>query len=235
MARRCVFVLTDGSGHSGRSRIARTTALLDRAGAERGCIYGRFTDREIYSAILGKNYRLFIDLAEELARALVRGGFGYVVGDAAEGYNPAHDVCRGVIDAAVELARTELGASLLSYDFLLAGEVEKLPAEMRESMISVELNDDQLSQKLEAAHSYDELGADVNEILRLGGVESIRTEWLRPAARMPLDEGLNAEPPFYERYGEKQVAAGHYQTVLRYREHFLPLASELRKHVGCKG
>jgi hypothetical protein len=35
-------------------------------------------------------------------------------------------------------------------------------------------------------------------------------------------------PLFYELYGEKLVAAGHYQTAIRYREHMLPLAEAIR-------
>jgi hypothetical protein len=38
------------------------------------------------------------------------------------------------------------------------------------------------------------------------------------------------EKPFYEQYGEKQVAAGHYARVLRYDEHIAPLAKALRSY-----
>src|ERR1700742_4299674 len=50
LARPCVYVLTDGSGHSGQSRLAATTQLLSTIRAESGCIYGRFTDAEFYAA-----------------------------------------------------------------------------------------------------------------------------------------------------------------------------------------
>src|SRR5260370_411620 len=51
-ARPVTFVLTDGSGHTDRSRLAATTAILERAGATRGAIYGAMSDRELYQAIL---------------------------------------------------------------------------------------------------------------------------------------------------------------------------------------
>lgn len=230
MAQPCVFVLTDGSGHSVRSRLGRTTALLEQVSAKPGSIYGRFTDREIYSAILSHNHRLFIDVAEELAHELVAGEFGYVAGDRAEGYNPVHDVCRYVIDAAVELANRKRGASISNHDFMLAGIDRSRPADTLESELSLDLTDDELSQKLEAARCYDELSADIDEMLRTGGIDGIRTERLRRVERGAFNEDLNVEPPFYETYGEKQVAAGHYQTVLRYREHVLPLANALRQY-----
>ena len=230
LARPSVFVLTDGSGHSGESRLGRTTMLLEKVSATPGSIYGRFTDREIYSAILNHNHRLFIDVAEELAEALVAGESYYVAGDQAEGYNPVHDVCRYVIDAAVELVKRKHGASI----FMLAGNDRSRAIDALESELALELTDDELSQKLDAARSYDELSTDIGEMLRVGGVEGIRTERLRPVSRVEIGQGMNVERPFYETYGEKQVAAGHYQTVLRYREHVLPLANALREYAECK-
>ncbi|HXU09106.1 MAG TPA: hypothetical protein VN743_08925, partial [Blastocatellia bacterium] len=191
MAKPCVFVFTDGSGHSGQSRLDRTTTLLEQVGAKPGSIYGRFTDREIYSAILSHNHRLFVDVAEELAHALVAGEFGYVAGDRAEGYNPVHDVCRYVIDAAVELANRKRGASISNYDFMLAGIDRSRPADTLDSELSLDLTEDELSKKLEAARSYDELSADIDQMLRAGGMDGIRTETLRPVPRVPFDEGLN--------------------------------------------
>ena len=51
-ARPQVFVLTDGSGPTGSSRLRSTTRVLDRAGATAGCIYGRLADRVFYQALL---------------------------------------------------------------------------------------------------------------------------------------------------------------------------------------
>jgi hypothetical protein len=51
-ARPSVFALTDGSGQLGRSRLDSTSAVLARAGAATGSIYGRFSDSEIYEAVL---------------------------------------------------------------------------------------------------------------------------------------------------------------------------------------
>jgi hypothetical protein len=59
-------------------------------------------------------------------------------------------------------------------------------------------------------------------------------ECLRPVSNSCGRYSLN-EQPFYERYGEKQVAAGFYTQVLRYREHMLPLAEGLRRYVERVG
>src|SRR4051794_37292284 len=62
-----VYVLTDGSGRSGRSRLKSTTRLLAAAGARPGVIYGRFADRALYEAVLRRDTALFRELAAELA------------------------------------------------------------------------------------------------------------------------------------------------------------------------
>lgn len=60
-----------------------------------------------------------------------------------------------------------------------------------------------------------------------------RVEWLRFVAAegfAPSRRGVR-ERPFYEAYGKRQVQAGHYRCVLRYREHVLPLAAALDAEV----
>src|SRR5919202_2920039 len=86
-ARPRVFVLTDGSGHSGKSRIERTTNILKEVGACVGSFYGRFSDAAIYEAILNHQFDLFVGLAQELAAQIINERIECVVGDAREGYN----------------------------------------------------------------------------------------------------------------------------------------------------
>src|SRR5437868_7875625 len=64
LVRPLVFVLTDGSGHTGNSRIERTTSILKELGAETGSFYGRFSDVVIYEALLHHQFDLFVNLAQ---------------------------------------------------------------------------------------------------------------------------------------------------------------------------
>lgn len=246
-----VFVLTDGSGRSGRSRIGSTDEVLSAVGAEPGPIYARLTDAALYAAILDRDFGLFIGLADELAASLADAGVEYVAGDAAEGYNPAHDACRLVLDAAVGLVRAGAGRRIENFEFPLVGRSDAPPAATREGRW-LRLSDETFARKLRAARNYPELAAEVEAALagdgsaglrkhpdlaaRSGlrgagaaGAEAFRVECLRPSGAGA--DGF-AEPPFYEVYGERQVAAGHYSRVLRYREHMLPLAEALASHVG---
>ncbi|HYE75297.1 MAG TPA: hypothetical protein VEF04_18280, partial [Blastocatellia bacterium] len=110
-------VLTDGSGHSGQSRLASTSKVLEDVDAKIGALYGRLTDMQLYEAVLDLDHRLFIELASELSDALITEQVDYVVGDRAEGYNPGHDVCRLLIDAAIEAARQRHHKEIANFDF----------------------------------------------------------------------------------------------------------------------
>ena len=268
-----VCILTDGGGRSGEPRLARTSEVLARVGATQGAIFGRLGDLEVYSAILNGNSELFAALAEELAQAFVDEQIEYVVGDATEGYSVAHDICRVMIDAAVDLAERRHGHRVANFDFLVVGPPDECPAELRNDSIRIELDDQTFGRKVMAALSYSpKLAVDVEAALagapfqgvkrfsepQLAGeidielidsvneelesrpalkarikdivegvpIEDFRVECLRPATQAATDEF-----PFYELYGEKLVAAGRYDTVIRYREHMLPLTEAVRAAV----
>jgi hypothetical protein len=121
-----VCILTDGGGRSGEPRLSQTSEVLTRAGATQGAIYGRLTDLKVYSAILNADSELFAGLVEELAQAFVTEQIEYVVGDAAEGYSVAHDICRIMIGAAVELAQQEFDHRVINFDFPVVGRPQNL-------------------------------------------------------------------------------------------------------------
>src|SRR5689334_4663597 len=165
-ARPYVCVLTDGGGRAGEPRLDRTTEVLSRAGARPGTIYGRFEDLEVYSAILNGDVQLFAELVEELARAFVDERIEYVVGDAAEGYNVTHDMCRVMIGAAVELAGQQFGHRIANFDFAVVGPPDECVDESRDDAIWLQLDDAAFDRKVKAALGYTpNLANDVEEAL----------------------------------------------------------------------
>jgi hypothetical protein len=122
MMRPSVFVITDGSGQLGRSRLHSTTKVLLRTGARPGSIYGHVSDQEVYEAILRQDVGLFLRMAYDLAGWLILDGIDYVVGDSAEGYNPTHDVCRILVGGAVELATRLRGRPIGNYEYVVTGQ-----------------------------------------------------------------------------------------------------------------
>ena len=267
-----VCVLTDGGGRAGVPRLSRTSEVLARVHATQGVIYGRLTDLEVYAAILNGDSELFAGLVEELADAFVEEQIDYVVGDAAEGYSVAHDICRVMIGAAVERAQQIHDTRIANFDFPVVG----APAENHnENDIRLDLDEAAYARKINAALAYSpKLALDVEAALQgapfqgirrfsvpqlagevdvdltasvLEAVESrpnlkklfgdiidgvpldaFRVECLRSVDNESGTHWTTSSPLFYELYGAKLVAAGHYKQAIGYREHMLPLAGEIR-------
>ena len=106
-----------------------------------------------------------------------------------EGFNPSHDLCRFLINAAVSLLRQRTQRELGNFDFLLDGSPRDCPADLQDRAVRVELEDAALERKLAAAQGYPELSAEAETALARFGPQLFRTEWLRPVAdwRQGLD------------------------------------------------
>lgn len=228
VTRPTVFVITDGSGRSNQSRLASTTSVLNQTGAKCGSIYGRLMDAAGYAAILNHEFDLFVGLAKELCGAFLVERIDYVAGDALEGYNPMHDVCRLVINAAVTAARRTRGHRVANFDFSLIGQPACHEPPHSEG-ICRRLDDAAFARKMAAAKGYAELAGEVDATLERTSPDALRVECLRPVCAGETDYSCD-QIPFYEQYGEKQVAAGYYDRVIRYHEHIAPLAEALRHY-----
>jgi hypothetical protein len=233
LARPAVCVLTDGSGRNGESRLETTRALVGSAGAPVGPVFGRLRDEEAYAAILGRRAEVFIEIVDELSAHIRDAGILSVVGDAAEGYNPMHDVCRLILNATVALARRE-GRDIFSYAFPLVGAPDGSSERTEPGAVRVRLDDTRLEAKIAAARGYTSLTEDVEEALGRYGEDVFRVECLRPAP-VEAGDGLPDGPPFYERHGERRVTEGKYPSVLRRHEHVLWLGAVLWRHAHPDG
>jgi len=225
LARPLVFVLTDGSGRTNRSRLDSTTKILGQAGAKPGCIYGRLSDHAAYAAILDHEFDLFIRLAKELAEALTTGQIDYVAGDAAEGYSPTHDVCRLIINVAVEIANRATARPLGNFAFYLRPRELDCEEPCAED-IYLKLDEKAFARKIARAKGYAGLAAEVSAALNRNPIDAFRAECLH-RVDMINENNWDGQRRFYEEYGEQQVAQGYYERVLRYREHIEPLARAL--------
>ena len=228
-ARPLVLVLTDGSGHTNHSRLGSTTAVLEKAGAVAGSIYGRVSDQELYRAILSRDADFFVALVEEIAQILRREGTEYVVGDAVEGANPGHDVCRLLLNAALSRVEQAHDRRPGNFEFPLEGPSYDGRSEEHPDAILLHLDDEAYHRKLAAAQFYPEIAADLARTLSIHDRELFRIECLRPVHYGLEIDHCFEHPPLYETYGEKQVAAGLYRDVIRFREHLVPLAERLRE------
>jgi hypothetical protein len=230
VARPRVYVLTDGSGSDAVSRLASTTALLTRTGATEGRVYGAYSDRALYALLLERRVREATALLERLVADLAAAEIDAVVADAAEGYNPAHDLARMLAGAAVEVLRRRTGRAPQSLEFPLTGLPDPDPERPGDGCVRLTLTDADLERKIAVARGYQELAAELAAVAKEHGLEAFRRECLRPATRRAGFDGPAERPPYYETYGEQQVAAGRYAEVLRWEEHVRPVADALWAH-----
>ncbi|HEX7828713.1 MAG TPA: hypothetical protein VF787_03620 [Thermoanaerobaculia bacterium] len=237
-----VAIITDGSGRTGVSRIGSSERILNAAHAASGNVWGVMSDPAFYQKILDGEVDSFTTLARQLGDELTESKPPYVAGDAREGFNPTHDVCRMMIDAAVRIARRN-GAEVGNYAFFLFAPHTKAP---RDGAICKTLTSDEMQRKVTAATSYPELASEVEAVFTgtsrnlfaqhpdlaamigasYDGIseQALAFECLVPADRLP---NSNDEKPFYELYGERHVAAGTYARAIRYREHVQPIEHAL--------
>ncbi|MBA3581282.1 MAG: hypothetical protein H0W44_02395 [Gammaproteobacteria bacterium] len=227
-----VLILTDGSGRSSQSRLKETKRILDETEAKPGAIFGAYTDKYIYEAILNRRTDVFIQMAELISDVLSQEPNAYVVGDAAEGYNPAHDVCRLVINTAIQLIYIRTNKMIPSYDFVLTGPPDTFSTETLnvERSILLTLDDDMFERKLQLLKSYEGLEIDVVETFSQCPPDAFRKELLRWTDNN-ITDGLPDEMPYYEKHGEQRVAEGKYHFVLRRNEHMLSIAADLRDYL----
>lgn len=209
------FCLTEGSGGAGSPRIESTDRLLKRVGAVHGSIYGRFSDKETYQLLLDGRVDVFVALANELAEELAGAGVTCVAGDAMEGFNPVHDICRGLIDAVARRAGIER-----NFEF-------SLHAPAGSDGMVIELDPDALDRKIAAAREYRGLRDEVEAALAREGVAAYATERLCPSTRRKKMSEFAVTPPSFEAFGEQRVGEGRYREVIRYRRHVLPVLSAL--------
>lgn len=228
LARPEVWVLTDGAGRTGAGRLGSSRATIERAGARVGPVFGAFSDQEAYRLLLARDVPPVARLVEALADRLAAAAPIYVVGDALEGFNPVHDLCRVAIDAATVRAERRTGRRIESFDFPLeaAPDTPGCGADLR-----LLLDEPAVERKVAAARAYPEMAAEVARALTNHGQAAFAVERLRAVAPLRSLADQLPGPPLYERYGEERVAAGEYRQVLRFAEHFAPFAEALVE--GC--
>jgi hypothetical protein len=227
-----VYVLTDGSGATGVPRLERSTRLLSDAGTRSRTLFGRFSDHEIYKAMMAGEFSRFTAMVDELAESWIEDQIEVVASDANEGYSPTHDLCCEMAQAATELIRRQTGRRIERLTFCLTEWEGHHVAERPKDALRIRLSDEALDQKIAAAKSYSELSAEVDRALTLKGPDYFREEYLAPTGSWSIKDATYKPP--YEAYGELRVAEGKFVSVLRYGEHVLPIFRALREHVRLR-
>lgn len=220
-----VSILTDGSGSNRASRLDSSAQLLAASGCPFSEVFGRWTDRQIYELMLRRAVEPMIAVAEIWVREWQTRQIRTVVGDALEGFNTTHDLCRMLINAAQERCRLQGWEVETCCIYLDSAD----PTRIDEAPWSFELDEATLARKLEIVrNSSYELALGVERLLSQNGRQAYLRESLWPVQRGL--EGMRWQGralPFYEEYGARQIAAGHYAELITYRDHLEPIAHAL--------
>ncbi|HEY7509458.1 MAG TPA: sulfotransferase, partial [Vicinamibacteria bacterium] len=160
-----------------------------------------------------------------------------VAGDAVEGFNPAHDVCRLLLNAAVAILRAGGGGARpvpRNLDFTLEALPAACPEHLRADATWLHLDEVALGRKLDAARGYRGMEEEVRAAFARHGTSAFAVESLR-VVRYGLDIASLVGPvPFYEVHGQRRVEQGVYEDVIRFQEHMQPLAQALERHVAAR-
>src|SRR4029078_9777609 len=100
-----------------------------------------------------------------IARILHEQGIEYVVGDAVEGVNPGHDMCRLLPSAALLRIEQTAGRRVRNFEFPVEGPPYEHSDNESEGVRLV-LDDDAYRRKLTAAKNYTELAVDLHGTVR---------------------------------------------------------------------
>ena len=210
-----VFLLSDGSGGAQSSRLGHSVSAIRGAGSTLIEGSGQRSDREWYAAILAGDAAPFRQAADAISAAALTGHAPLVVSDAADGYNPLHDLCQAVASAAV--ARVARGS--------------KAPEFLVSPAIASAMGIPSIAWKLEAeAARRKRLAVAANmplaeEAARLLGEapDALYTEQLL----VPTFDWPENWTPEWEAFGRKRVKEGRFAAPITYRDHVLPIAKAL--------
>jgi AcrR family transcriptional regulator len=214
-AKPVVCVLSTGSDN-GNAAVTTTAKIIERAGARIGSLFGRFTDRGLLQALLMREKSRFHSLAQELADMFLTESIDIVAGDAAEGHDPAHDLCRVLVDAATGIA-AQLKPTIRNFEFSLMGTRQARATGLRQR-----IEGDAWLRKLDSCRAYAEPIEEVERLTATDGDEALRDECLRLATPWAINNRQNV---LYAA-GKERIAAVHFQ------EHMLPVAGAMQRYVS---
>jgi hypothetical protein len=227
-----VCILTDGGGSANASRLNESVSLLNGLGAHIGPICGAWSDRRLYEIILAGECASLVRSAEQLAELMIDDRIDTVVCDAIEGYNPTHDLCGGVDDrrgCARRLARSPPTAPRVSADGRSASLAGTRPCTGSGASSYRGAVRRKKASNLELRLNWRGALPEIVDTLRRFGDDAFRCErWFAGASvSHPWADLFGGGRPFYEEYGERQVASGRFDFVVRFTEHVLPIFRHL--------
>lgn len=220
-----VYILTDGSGQNNESRLYQSIKLIESLGATYKSIFNPFTDKELYNIILSGDLDKIKQVKDQLFILIKEGNYDEIYGDALEGFNPTHDICRYMINGIVaELEKINPSKSILNYDFVLDKAPDMLSQKENTHNLSFELSDPELDMKIKAGLNYPELKTEIEMAIERFGISSFAWEFYGKITNLKQIVNWETASPYYEEVGKKRVASGAYKNCIEFEKHMRPIA-----------
>lgn len=220
-----VIFLTTGSGNTDDPRINSSIQLIESLGLKVFRPFEPFTDRLLYNLVMNGGFQEFANVKSSLIAFIEQHDIELIVGDALEGFNPSHDLCRYIINASVQELPPE--KKILNYDFLLDEVSRNQVSQKSDSDIVLKLDEEEMESKLNACRVYSRLKFEVDRFFEKYGSEFFSLEYFRKISNTLEISNWEEEAPFYETHGRKRVEEGVYESALLFESHMKPLANHL--------
>jgi LmbE family N-acetylglucosaminyl deacetylase len=231
-----IAYLTDASASTGHSRLQQSQKGLAAVGLSVKLVSFTQPDARLYQGLLAQDrhwlYRLFAETCEFLQEQAPE----LIITDAAEGYNPAHELGHFLTLAAAKKICPHaqvLVTPLTDNPLVLPAGISLANCRVRD------LNKTQQETKTRAMKAYAKaaggmLQQEATEVEERFGPDVHKREILRPtfSARAYLDV-YQGQKPFFERHGEKRVAENKYGDVIRLHPHLAFAMQELTELSAC--
>ncbi|WP_264565659.1 hypothetical protein [Flavobacterium sp. N3904] len=220
-----VFILTDGSGSNKSSRIHQSIKLLNSLGAKFQDSIKIFTDKELYNMVLEQNLSEILEYMNSLKDIIIKNDYEVIVGDALEGFNPTHDICRYLINGIIsDISVNYNSKTILNYDFVLNSAPNNISLDNNIGGLSLKLSDEEFQMKFDAAIGYPELKYEVELAIEKYGKEVFLWESFGKVSDLNQISNWGTAKPYYETFGEKRVNEGSYSRIITFENHIKPIA-----------
>ncbi|MFD2564819.1 hypothetical protein [Aquimarina rubra] len=220
-----VIFLTKGSGSNDEPRIQQSIDLIESLGLKAYYPFEPFTDRQIYDLILSNSTDPFLSVKSAIKEFIISHNIEMIVGDALEGFNPSHDLCRYLINATV--IGLEDKVKIRNYDFFQEDVRKNRSSSKKPEDITIELDDTELQNKMTASLNYPEIKLEVDKFVQHYGTDFFSVEYFRKVSDPFKVKSWNTEFPYYEEFGRKRIKEGTYSQLISFSEHIEPLAKTL--------
>jgi len=190
-------------------------------------LFEPFTDKSIYQLILEGNLDAIHQIRTKLYQYVEAHAYDLIVGDALEGFNPTHDLCRYLINSIVKEYHQTRSRPIYNYAFHLDEAPYFASSSGQADQIQMDLDETEFDLKFKAAQDYPELKYEVDKALGLYGKEAFKKEIYFPVHDLNQIKVWSSPTPKYESYGRDRINNGTYREVIEFEKHMMPIASSI--------